>query len=190
MLQLNKLLTSLVYESWGWLSGLDHNSRIRVCSIQAVSRTSNYEICRRRIFSYESFHARKKKNQVPTSYLLQDLPLSFFCRSSQESEGFFYRRATFKGSWSTGSQGSRWVCQGRSVATKGRRKKENKENKKTKEGGLSPQEGDVRKTRKEEKKKTKEGKKVAPAKARFRVPSTKNFFFGSRVFGFWETHLD
>ncbi len=27
-------------------------------------------------------------------------------------------------------------------------------------------------------------------KARFRVPSTKNFFFGSRVFGFWETHLD
>jgi hypothetical protein len=30
---------------------------------------------------------------------------------------------------------------------------------------------------KEEKKKTKEGEKVAPAKARFRVPSTKNFFF-------------
>ncbi len=37
---------------------------------------------------------------------------------------------------------------------------------------------------KEEKKKTKEGEKAAPAKARFRVPSTKNFFFGSRVFGF------
>ncbi len=30
----------------------------------------------------------------------------------------------------------------------------------------------------------KEGKKVAPAKARFRVPYTKNFFFGSQVFGF------
>jgi hypothetical protein len=65
--------------------------------------------------------------------------------------------------------------------------------------GLSPKKGDVRKKRKEkkrkeedqgrwsvatrrgckkeEKKKTKEGKKVAPAKARFRVPSTKNFFF-------------
>ncbi len=42
--------------------------------------------------------------------------------------------------------------------------------------GLSPQEGDVRKTRKE-KKKTKEGKKVAPAKARFRKPYTKNSFF-------------
>ncbi len=36
----------------------------------------------------------------------------------------------------------------------------------------------------EEKKKTKDGEKVAPAKARFRVPSTKNFFFDSRVFGF------
>ncbi len=62
--------------------------------------------------------------------------------------------------------------------------------------GLSPKKGDVRKKReekkktkerwsvatrrgheKEEKKKTKEGEKVAPAKARFRVPSTKNFFF-------------
>ena len=27
------------------------------------------------------------------------------------------------------------------------------------------------------------------AKARFRVSLTKNFFFGSRVLGFWETHL-
>ncbi len=51
-----------------------------------------------------------------------------------------------------------------------------KEKKKTKEGGLSPQEGDVRKRRKE-KKKTKVGKKVAPAKARFHVPYTKNSFF-------------
>ncbi len=40
--------------------------------------------------------------------------------------------------------------------------------------GLLPQKGDMRKSRKEkkrkEKKKTKEGEKVAPAKARFRVP--------------------
>jgi hypothetical protein len=48
--------------------------------------------------------------------------------------------------------------------------------KKTKEGGLLPQEGDVKKRRKE-KKKTMEGKKLAPAKARFCVPYTKNFFF-------------
>ncbi len=50
--------------------------------------------------------------------------------------------------------------------------------------GLLPQKGDVRKSRKrKEKKKTKEGKKVAPAKARFRVPYTKNSFFCSQVFG-------
>ncbi len=57
----------------------------------------------------------------------------------------------------------------------------------TKEGGLSPQEGDLEKV--QEKKKTKEDEKVAPAKARFRVSSTKNYFFGSQVFGFWETRL-
>ncbi len=38
--------------------------------------------------------------------------------------------------------------------------------------------------KRKEKKKTKEGEKVAPAKARFRVPYTKNSFFSSRVFGF------
>ncbi len=49
--------------------------------------------------------------------------------------------------------------------------------------GLLPQEGDVRKRK--EKKETKEGEKVAHAKARVRVPYTKNsFFFGSQVFGF------
>ncbi len=63
------------------------------------------------------------------SYLLQDLPLSFFCPtscSSQESKGFFCQQATYKGSRSTGSQGSRWVRQGWSVATKGGREKEKK----------------------------------------------------------------
>jgi hypothetical protein len=59
---------------------------------------------------------------------------------------------------------------------KGDVRKKRKEEKKAKEGGLSPQEGDVRKRRKE-KKKTNEGKKVAPAKARFCVPHTKNSFF-------------
>ncbi len=59
------------------------------------------------------------------------------------------------------SQGSRWVRQGWSIATRREREKVEKE-----------------------KKKTKEGKKVAPAKAMFRVSQTKNsFFFGSRVLG-------
>ncbi len=114
-------------------------------------------------FSYESFHARKKKNQVPTSYL-QDSPLSFFCPTScsiRESEGFFRRRATYKGKYGKA-----------------------KEAIESARAGLSPQEGDMRKSRKrKEEKKTREGEKVAPAKARFRVPYTKNSFFGSRVFG-------
>jgi hypothetical protein len=98
----------------------------------------------------------------------------------KKAKDLFYQRATYKGSRSTGSQGSHCVHQGWSVATKGGREKEKKrkEKRKTKEGGLSPQEGDMKKRRKE-KNNTKEGKKVAPAKARFRVPETKNPFFGS-----------
>ncbi len=150
-------------------------------------------IRRRRFFSYKSFHARKKKNQVPTSYLLQDLPLSFFypksC-SSQESENFFCQRATYKGSWSTGSQGSHWVRQGWSVATKGGREKENK---KTKEGGLSPQEGDVRKAWKR-----KEKKRKRPRKARWWLlqrqgsvcPTPRIFFLVHKYLGSEVTHLD
>ncbi len=70
-------------------------------------------------------------------------------------------------------------------------RKKRKEKKKTKEGGLLPQEGDVRETRKrKEKEKTKEGKKVAPAKARFRVPYTKNFFLVHEYLGLEAVHLD
>jgi hypothetical protein len=46
--------------------------------------------------------------------------------------------------------------------------------KKTKEGGLSPQEGDVRKKRKEKDQGRQEG---GSTKARFRVSSTKKFLF-------------
>ena len=53
--------------------------------------------------------------------------------------------------------------------------------------GLSPQKGDMRKSRKrKEKKKTKEGEKVAPAKARFRVPYTKNSFFWFTSIWVWK----
>ena len=63
-------------------------------------------------------------------------------------------------------------CQGWSVSTRRGREKEKKT---TKEGGLSPQEGDVRK---KEKKKTKVGEKVAPQR---KVPCVLNreiSFFG------------
>ena len=61
--------------------------------------------------------------------------------------------------------------QGWSVSTRRGREKEKKT---TKEGGLSPQEGDVRK---KEKKKTKEGKKLAPRRQGSVCPQQRNFFF-------------
>ncbi len=65
--------------------------------------------------------------------------------------------------------------QGWSVA-----KNKGDEKKKTKEGGLSPQEGDVRK---KEEKKEPEGEKVAPRRKGSVCPKPRNFFFGSRVYG-------
>ncbi len=63
--------------------------------------------------------------------------------------------------------------QGWSVAT--RRGREIEEKKTTKEGGLSPQEGDLEKV--QEKKKTKEGKKVALQRKGSVCPQPRNFFF-------------
>ncbi len=84
--------------------------------------------------------------------------IEFFCTTScsnQESKGFIYQQATYKGKYG-----------------------KTKEAVESTRAGLSPQKGDVRKSRKrKEKKKTKEGEKVAPAKARFHVPYTKNSFF-------------
>ncbi len=84
------------------------------------------------IFSYESLNARKKEklstNELPPRGV-QDFPLSFFCptsHSSQESEGFFYRPATYKGKYGKAKEA---VGPARA--------------------GLLPQEGDVRKSRKE-----------------------------------------
>ncbi len=56
-------------------------------------------------FSHKLLNARKKE-KLSTDELpprgVQDSPLSFFCptsRSSQEREGFFCRRATYKGKY-------------------------------------------------------------------------------------------
>ncbi len=86
----------------------------------------------------------------------------FFCptsRSNQESEGFFSRQATYKGKYGKA-----------------------KEAVESARAGLSPQKGDVRKSRKrKEKKKTQEGEKVAPAKARFRLPyEFRGYLFAPR----------
>jgi hypothetical protein len=102
------------------------------------------------IFSYKLLNARKEEklstNELPPRGV-QDSPLIFFCpksRSIQESEGFFCQRATYKGKFGKA-----------------------KEAVESARAGLSPQKG---KWESQEKKKTKEGEKVAPAKARFRVP--------------------
>jgi hypothetical protein len=73
-------------------------------------------------------------------------------RSSQESEGFFYQRATYKGKYGKAKEAVESTRAGLSPQ-KGDVRKTKKENKKTKEGGLSPQKGDVRKKRKEKKRK-------------------------------------
>jgi hypothetical protein len=103
----------------------------------------------------------RKKNQVPTSYL-QDSPLSFFCptsRSNQESEGFFCRRATYKGKYGKA-----------------------KEAFESTRAGLLPQEGDVKKKRKEKDQGRQEG-----GSCEGKVPYALHqefLFFGSQVLGF------
>jgi hypothetical protein len=113
--------------------------------------------------SYKSLKSRKQRIFLPTSYIQGQVRKTKEAVESAKA-GLLPQEGDVK---------------------KERRKRPRKvvcRQKKTKEGGLLPQEGDVRKRRKE-KKKTIEGKKVAPAKARFHVPYTRNFFFGSRVFG-------
>ncbi len=104
--------------------------------------------------------------QVLREFAVEDF-FSYKPLHARKQRIFFYRQATYKVTYVEAVE----FRQGWSVSTRRGREKEKKT---TKEGGLSPQEGDVRK---KEKKKTKEGEKVAPVKARFRVSSTKNFFF-------------
>jgi hypothetical protein len=87
-----------LYIYWGWPTGLDHNSRI---------------------------HARQVRVQVTTRLRRQRIffPMS---RLTQESKGFFYRRATYKGKYGKA-----------------------KEALESARAGLLPQEGDVKKKRKE-----------------------------------------
>jgi hypothetical protein len=84
-------------------------------------------------FSYESFHARKKKNRLPTSYIQEEYKIRrrvfFVLRVAQfrKAKDFFCRRATYKGKYGKAKE---------AVSPPG--------------AGLSPQKGDVRKSRKEQ----------------------------------------
>ncbi len=118
----------------------------------------------------------RTKNWVLTSYL-QDLPLSFFL--SYKLLKSRKRKIFVPTSYIQGHvRGSRWVRQGRSVAKKGGREKEKK---KTKEGGLSPQEGDVRKKKR---KTPRKARRWLPRRQGSMCPQPRISFFGSRVFGF------
>ncbi len=92
--------------------------------------------------------------------------------SSQESEGFFYRRATYKGR-KYKKLGSRGVRQGWSVTEKKRKEKD--------QGRWSVA---TRKGReKEEKKKTKEGEKVAPQRQGSVCPQPRISFLVHKYLG-------
>jgi hypothetical protein len=116
-------------------------------------------------FSYQLLNVRKEE-KLSTDELpprgVQDSPLSFFCptsHSSQESKGFFCPQATYKGKYGKA-----------------------KEAVESARAGLSPQEGDVRKSRKEKDQGRQEG-----GSSKGNVPCALNqefLFFGSRVFGF------
>ncbi len=124
-----------------------------------------YEILRRRIFSYESFHARKKKNWVPTTYLQEEHKIRrwvfFVLRVAQfrKAKDFFWIRATYKGKYGKA-----------------------KEAVESARAGLSPQKGDVRKSRKEKDQGRRDG---GSSEGKVRCALHQEFlFFGSRVFGF------
>ncbi len=100
----------------------------------------------------QPYFNESKGIQGSIAAFLQDSPLSFFpyeSLNSKKAKDFFADELHTKAMEVWESQGSRWVHQGWSIATKRGREKVEK---------------------RKEKKKTKEGEKVAPAKARFRVP--------------------
>ena len=111
-------------------------------------------------------------DELPTRFAVK-----FFCptsRSSQESEAFMFRRATYKGTYEEAAEPARAGL----LPKKGGREKEEK---KTKEGGLLPQEGDVRKKKRKRPRKV---RRWLPRRHGSVCPQPRISFFGSRVFRF------
>ncbi len=100
----------------------------------------------KKFFSYELLNARKDEklstNKLPTRFAVKFFSCPTSC-SSQESKGCLFRRATYKGTYLEAVDSAR---AGLSPKKGGREK----EKKKIKEGGLLPQEGDVRKKKRKE----------------------------------------
>ncbi len=107
-------------------------------SYTRLSRSSYYEdLPSKYFFSYKPLNARKRTSSTDELHTRCTVKIFFSptSRSSQGSEGFFFRRATYKDTYVEAIE----FRQGWSVA------KNKGDVKKTKEGGLSPQKGDVRK---------------------------------------------
>ncbi len=118
------------------------NSRIPLYKLLVVQVTTRFAV--EDFFPTSRFTQEREKSstdKLPPRGV-QDSPLSFFCpmsRSSQESEGFFYQRATYRGKYGKAMEAV-------GPARAGLSPQEGDVRKSRKETGLSPQEGDVRKS--------------------------------------------
>ncbi len=105
------------------------NSRILLYKWLVIQVTTRFAV--EDFFPTSCFTQEREKlstDELPPRGV-QDSPLSIFCptsRSSQESEGFFYRRATYRGKYGKAKEAVESAT-----------------------AGLLPQEGDMRKSRKE-----------------------------------------
>ncbi len=133
-----------------------------------VSCTSYYEICRQRIFSYESFHARKKKNWVPMSYLQEEYKIRRWVFLSCKSLNSGKRRIFFADKLHT-------------------RASTGKPRKPLSLPGLVYRHKKGMWESKEKKRKEKDQGRQEGGSSKGKVPCALNqefLFFGSRVFGF------
>ncbi len=105
-----------------------------------------------KIFFLQPVSRKKEKNRVPTSYFQEEYEIRRWVFLSSDSLKSRKRRIFLPTSYIQGqvrkNQGSRWVRQGWSIATRRGREKVMKR-KRPRKAGLSPQEGDVRKSWKE-----------------------------------------
>ncbi len=86
---------------YGFLWSFWNGPRIRVSSILVLVVQVTMRIRRRSICFLQIALRKNWKNQVPTSYITR-FAVEFFCPtscSSQESEGFIFRQATYKGTY-------------------------------------------------------------------------------------------
>ncbi len=128
---------------WGRPSSLDHNSRIRVSSILVlVVQVTTRIRCRSIFFPTSCLTQEKKKFEYRrATYKIRRRVFCHTSRSRQESEGFLPT------SYIQGQE----VQEAKEAIESARAglSQKRKEKRKTKEGGLSPQEGDVKEKEKE-----------------------------------------